>query len=105
MATAGSDFHLQSQSGRFVPGFGWTNDAVTSPMIDTGGPGSTWTNEPVPNGRRVNIGSDGNSSEASKSLLDPWILAVSFNDGGTLDGTVTVYWVSGNMLSPGIQCA
>jgi len=101
LATAGSDFHLQSQSGRFVPGFGWTNDAVTSPMIDTGGPGSTWTNEPVPNGRRVNIGSDGNSSEASKSLLDPWILAVSFNDGGTLDGTVTVYWVSGNMLSTG----
>ena len=32
----GGDFHLQSLQGRWIPGSGYTNDLVHSPMIDAG---------------------------------------------------------------------
>lgn len=36
-----------------------------SPAIDTGDPESDWSREPKPNGRRVNLGAYGNTSEAA----------------------------------------
>ncbi len=95
----GSDFHPASQVGRYLVGYGWTNDAQTSPMIDTGDPTSVFTNEPSPNGGRINIGSYGNHPEGSKSLSNAWLLAVSFNDGGTVYGTNYVYWTYGNITN------
>lgn len=38
-----------------------------SPLIDTGDPAVDWSKEPKPNGRRVNIGAYGNTSEAAFS--------------------------------------
>ena len=47
-----NDYHLQS----------------LSPCIDIGDPSSNYSNEPQPNGNRINIGRYGNTSEATKSL-------------------------------------
>ena len=59
-------YHLKSENGRWN-GTQWTNDATTSPCIDTGDPTFDYSNEPTPNGNRINIGAFGNTSIASKS--------------------------------------
>jgi hypothetical protein len=66
------DYHLQSTVGRWDPDAnsgagGWMVDANHSPAIDAGDPVSAYTNEPSPNGSRVNLGVYGNTAEASKS--------------------------------------
>jgi subtilisin family serine protease len=57
---AGGDYHL-------LPG---------SPVIDAGDPASDCSNEPWPNGGRVNMGTYGNTSEATRSGADFEDLAV-----------------------------
>ena len=65
------DFHLQSTAGRFNPATGlFVNDTKHSPAIDAGNPASDYSNEPSPNGGRVNLGCYGNTVEASKSATD-----------------------------------
>ncbi len=49
--SANNDYHLQS----------------SSPCIDAGDPSSNYSNEPQPNGNRINIGRYGNTSEATRS--------------------------------------
>ncbi len=63
-------FHLKSKVGRW-DGFSWVADNETSFCINTGKPSSDFTNEPNPNGGRVNIGAFGNTSLASKSYDIP----------------------------------
>jgi hypothetical protein len=43
-------------------------NAVHSPAIDAGDPASACDAEPLPNGRKVNLGAYGNTSVASLSL-------------------------------------
>jgi hypothetical protein len=62
------DFHLKSQAGRWT-GNEWVKDTETSPCVDGGALASEYTNEPAPNGHRVNIGVYGNTGEASKSII------------------------------------
>jgi PKD repeat protein len=62
------DYHLKSKAGRWN-GSGWVNDSISSPCIDAGDPSSDYSNEPKPNGNRINIGPDGNTVYASKSEL------------------------------------
>lgn len=90
------DFHLLSASGYFSNGVWVTNGSVGySPAIDFGRLDDTaWTNEPAPNGGRVNVGLYGGTAEASKSRTDPWLFAMSFNDGGNLMQTGRLEWVS-----------
>jgi hypothetical protein len=65
-----SDFHLQSKGGRFNPENGqFVIDGVHSPAIDAGNPTSDFSQEPTPNGGRVNLGCYGNTAEASKSAI------------------------------------
>ncbi len=66
---AGGDFHLQSTTGSYHDGV-WTADAASSPAIDRGDPSSEFAEEPLPNGRIVNLGVYGNSEQGSKSSLD-----------------------------------
>jgi hypothetical protein len=61
-----NDYYLKSQAGRWN-GTIWVTDSVTSPCIDAGYPGDDYTNEPSPNGGRINIGAYGNTVDASKS--------------------------------------
>ena len=65
----GLDLHLRSQAGRYLDG-AWVNDALNSPCINTGDPAADYSQEPTPNGDRVNLGAYGNTAEASKS--DPF---------------------------------
>ena len=60
------DYHVKSEYGHW-DGSSWINDSVTSPCVDGGYISSDYSNEPNPNGGRVNIGVYGNTSEASKS--------------------------------------
>ncbi len=61
-----TDYHLQSTAGRWN-GSTWVTDEADSPCIDTGDPSSSYSNEPSPNGDRINIGRYGNTDEASKT--------------------------------------
>lgn len=69
------DYHLKSKTGRWN-GSNWVIDNISSPCIDAGYPLSDYSNEPEPNGDRINVGPDGNTRYASKSELD-----VSDNSG------------------------
>lgn len=64
----GGDLHLKSPAGHWTAG-GWLTDAVFSPCIDSGDPASAFNLEPAPNGGRVNMGFDGNTAQASKTLI------------------------------------
>ena len=59
-------YHLKSENGRWN-GTQWVNDTITSPCIDAGDPASDFSNEPAPNGNRINIGAFGNTTKASKT--------------------------------------
>ena len=93
---ASNDFHLKSVEGRQRPNGTWTIDTVHSPCIDLGDPLSSCTNEPDPNGGRINLGAYGNTAAASHSRTDAWVLALSYNDGGTVRGTAQLRWAVGN---------
>lgn len=60
------DFHLMSKAGRWYNSQ-WVVDDVSSPCIDAGDENSDYSNEPAPNGGRVNMGYYGNTAEASKT--------------------------------------
>ena len=64
------DYHLQSKAGRW-DGRAWVKDKVNSLCIDAGYLFSDYFNEPEPNGKRINIGQDGNTKYASKSDMVP----------------------------------
>lgn len=96
------DFHPRSIYGRFDPASGpagaWVNDMPVadlpdvSPLIDLGGPNSSWANEPEPNGRRRNIGLYGDTWQASKSREEPWVEAITAMSGGLAAGTFYLTW-------------
>ena len=87
------DFHLKSAYGRYVPASAtWTNDDVTSRLIDLGDPASVYANEPTNNGGRINVGLYGNTTEASKSSGVGSLVPITISDGGTVRGTVQLYW-------------
>jgi parallel beta-helix repeat protein len=58
----------------------WTTDGFLSPGIDRGDPATSYVNEPAPSGGYVNLGSDGNTDQASKSPAS--YLFVTKPDGG-----------------------
>ena len=60
------DYHLKSKTGRWN-GKSWVADNTSSPCIDAGYNLSDYSNEPKPNGNRINIGVFGNTKYASKS--------------------------------------
>ncbi|UCE98838.1 MAG: hypothetical protein JSV82_06520 [Planctomycetota bacterium] len=60
------DFHLRSMYGRWDGNSqSWVADLSTSPCIDAGDPNSDWAVEPWPNGKRINMGAYGGTSQAS----------------------------------------
>ena len=67
--------------------------------VDLGDPVVSWTNEPAPNGGRINVGSYGNHGEASLSRTGAWCRVLTCNDGGTLRQGDTTYWTYGGMAS------
>ena len=64
------DYHLLSERGRYWPEHDvWVLDKITSPCIDGGDLNADYSNEPTPNGGRINMGAYGGTPEASMS---PW---------------------------------
>jgi len=63
------DYHLKSKAGRWN-GSAWVNDNISSSCIDAGYSFSDYSDEPEPNGDRINIGPYGNTRYASKSEFD-----------------------------------
>ncbi len=62
------DFHLKSTAGRWGGNTQiWTQDLYTSPCIDAGDPNSDSIAEPWPNGKRINMGAYGGTTQASKN--------------------------------------
>jgi hypothetical protein len=65
--TAG-DYHLKSQTGSWDPEqLRWVSSLLSSPCIDAGDPESNSTDEPMPNGGRINQGAFGGTDQASMS--------------------------------------
>ncbi|MDD2611848.1 MAG: T9SS type A sorting domain-containing protein, partial [Bacteroidales bacterium] len=109
-----TDFHLQSQYGRWN-GTTWVTDDETSPCINLGSTSDSYANEPVETGGagRIDMGMYGNTAEASKkyptdnqapvAVIDNITpspatqgSAISFTGTGTdADGTIAAYeWSS-----------
>lgn len=66
------DFHPKSTIGRFNPAAqGFVIDSIDSPVLDFADPAEDFALEPAPNGGRANLGSFGNSPQASKSVMPP----------------------------------
>jgi len=65
------DYHLKSERGRYWPEHNvWVLDKVSSPCIDRGDPAADYSNEPAPNGGRINIGAYGGTPYASMSTVE-----------------------------------
>jgi len=63
----------------------WVTDNVTSPCIDAGNPNSDWKKELWPHGKRINIGTYGNTPHASMS--DSTLGSASdFDNDDSIDG-------------------
>lgn len=97
---ATGDFHLKSQGGRVVKNEDGTSslvfDPVSSTLLDAGNPAdASWTAEPDPNGRRLNIGLYGGTAEASRSVASGTLTLLSLNDGGTASGETELRWTVG----------
>jgi len=60
------DVHLRSVQGRYDDG-AWVLDEASSPAIDRGDPSAAYANETSPNGSRLNLGTYGNTAEASRT--------------------------------------
>jgi len=85
------DYHLQSVVGSYHGG-AWLPDPNHSPCIDAGDPASSYANEPLPNGDRINMGAYGNTAEASKSRTE-----VSGNVSGVWTASNSPYNVVGEI--------
>lgn len=109
---ANGDFHLKSRTGRWDCTT-WVTDSESSLCIDAGDPDLDYSNEPKPNGKRINIGAYGNTVEASKSPpptmipIYPPSSPVSDVEGETrtfsitIDQVVNVTWlINGTQVKP-----
>jgi len=77
------DYHLLSERGRHWPEHDvWVLDKVTSPCVDGGEPTIDPSNEPMPNGGRINMGAYGNTAYAS---MNEWPIAEDNNRDGIVN--------------------
>ena len=111
-------FHPQSKAGRYDGGWfdggSWvTTDEATSAAIDAGHPNISYADEPQPNLSRVNIGYDGGTETASKSVCgtDPvvkddelMIFAYAATGEGAEGATVSAHVAStGGAENPNVK--
>jgi len=75
------DYHLQSKYGRYWPQYDiWVLDKVISPCIDGGDPNDDYSDEPEPNGGRINMGAYGGTAYASRKEMR-WLDSDVNHDG------------------------
>jgi hypothetical protein len=67
----------------------------TSRLIDAGDPSASFSEEPEPNGRRVNIGQYGGTAAAQISPSGSgWFVPLSQSDGGQASNSIALAWVA-----------
>ena len=67
---ANNNYRLKSTGGHWnEPSSTWVTDAEDSPALDAGDPTSSYANEPMQNGGRINMGYYGNTTTASKAAF------------------------------------
>ncbi len=98
LGTADDDFHIKSEYGSYHGG-NWSEDNATSPCLDAGDPGDSYNAEPDDNGKRINMGRYGNTSQASLSGDDNG----SNNGGNPGDYTYTVPGETWVLIGPPVQ--
>ena len=64
------DVHPRSKGGRWTAA-GYVQDRKHSPAIDAGDPTAAFGDEPMPNGKRLNLGRYGGTEEASLTFVPP----------------------------------
>jgi hypothetical protein len=80
-SATGSDYHLKSALGRYDPRTDtWILDSNHSPCIDAGDSQDPIGAEPLPNGKRINMGAYGGTAEASKGD-EPFVWHVDGTSG------------------------
>jgi hypothetical protein len=104
-----NNFHLQSTVGSYAYGF-WLQGSADSPCIDAGDPAADYSQEPEPNGDRVNLGAYGNTPQASLSLHDPHYAFAEISGTWTMQNSPMnvigdIYVPEGESLriEPGVQ--
>ena len=79
-SSSGSNYHLRSVFGRYEQWDRWVLDGEYSPCIDAGDPQDPFSAEPLPDGKRINMGAYGGTVQASKGV-DAWIFHVDRSNG------------------------
>lgn len=104
-----NNFHLQSTVGSYAFGF-WQQGSEDSPCIDAGDPAADFSQEPEPNGDRINLGAYGNTPQASLSLHDPHYAFAEISGTWTIQNSPMnvigdIYIPEGGSLriEPGVQ--
>jgi hypothetical protein len=93
-----NDFHLKSTAGRWTES-GWVTDVVDSLCIDAGNPSDDYSNEPTPNGGRINRGAYGNTAGASRSAptgpdTTPPAKVTDLATSNPTSGSITLTWTA-----------
>jgi hypothetical protein len=95
-----NDYHLQSQEWQWEETIGWAQGESTSPCIERGNPGSLINNEPDVSANvnvRIDMGSFGNTTQASIPPAE-WGLLADIDNDGTTDGfdfaCFASYWLT-----------
>jgi len=89
------DYHLKSKVGRWN-GSSWVKDNISSSCIDAGDPLSDYSNEPEPNGNRIDMGPYGNTIYASKSESEVLNSDENDDDSGDSDSSGSSHSSSGS---------
>ena len=99
VADANGYFFPSSTEGRYDSGSTmWVKDRTMSPVVDAGASMLSVGSEPLPNGSVINVGTWGGGDWASKGYTNAWLRALTYNDGGRVDGISNrIYWVGGNV--------
>ncbi len=97
------DFHLRSSVGRWTEG-GWVQDEEDSLCIDLGFIADDWSDEPLPNGERINLGAYGGTAEASLSRTNVRLVVANDLWGQSLCSSSTVRWLVFNANTNDTVC-
>jgi hypothetical protein len=101
LGTADDDVHLQSIAGSWH-GSSWSVNLGTSPCLDTGDPAADYSNEPMPNGGRIEMGFYANMTEASLTPSGRYLALTSPISGCPADSPCAVGWLcQGTGWQPG----
>ena len=86
-----NNFALRSAGGRWdTTAAAWVFDTNTSPAVDAGTRNADSSDEPAPNGGRINLGAFGNTATASKSAPQRRLALLSPTGGERYAGAVPI---------------